>query len=483
MAGTSYRDEWWDYLSAEANDVPLNENSWYIGQSRAQESIFADDNASRYYGISYFGRLSYNFQSKYIAYFTLRQEGTSKYQEQWGTFPAFGLGWVVSEEGFFQGVNFINFLKFRGGWGKLGNDKIQPAAGQNTTEPVRLAVDDTEVTGTRTTSTFGFLGWETVAGTNVGVTAHFFDSRLNLEADYYVRDTENAAIPVSLKLQPGSVLRNVGEIRNSGLEMALNWNGRISNDLSFTIGGQFATLENEVLDLYGQEYILGGSAEFRQRAQVGEPLFSFYGYEVEGVYQNASEIENDPIAIDNGLVPGDFKFVDQNNDDVIDDDDKIFHGSYLPSITYGGVIGLTYRNLEFSMNIMGQAGNKILNRKRGEIIWTNDTNFDKELLTNLWEGDGTSNRYPSAAALRRGWNQNFSDFLIEDGSYFRIQNIQLAYNIVGGDIMPDTRIILTAEKPLTLFDYNGFNPDIPDGIDRQYYPVPTIYTIGLNLKF
>ena len=486
MVGTSYRDEWWDYLSGSASDIPLNENSWYIGQSRLAESKSANDNAERLYGISYFGRLSYNYDERYIAYFTLRQEGTSKYQEKWGTFPAVGLGWVISEESFMQGSGVFDFFKLRAGWGKLGNDKIPRQDGANTTNPVFLAIDDTQVNGTKTTSTFGYLGWETVKETNVGLTARMLDYRLSFEADYYIRDTENAAIPVSLKLQAGSVLRNVGTIRNSGLEMAMTYNGTVNNDFSYSVSGNLATLKNEVRDLYGQAYINGGSAEFRQRSQVGEPLLSFYGYEVAGVYQNQSEIEADPIAVANNLVPGDFRFVDQDNDDVIDDDDKVFLGSYFPSLTYGGSLGLTYKDFEFSVSIMGQSGNKILNRKRGEIIFTNDTNIDAELAEGLWNGEGTSNRYPSALGLRRGWNQNFSDYLIEDGSFFRVQNIQLAYNLDGeilGQGMPDARIYVTAEKPLTIFKYNGFNPEVPNGVDRQFYPVPSIFTAGINLKF
>lgn len=488
MVGTSYRNEWWDYLSGSASDIPLNENSWYISQSRVAESKSAGDHGERLYGLSYFGRLSYNFDNKYIAYFTLRREGTSKYQEKWGTFPAVGVGWVVSEEEFLQGSEFINFLKLRAGWGKLGNDKIPRQDGANTTNPVYLAMDDTQVNGTTTTSTFGYLGWETVKETNFGVTADFLNSRLSIEADYYIRDTENAAIPVSLKLQSGSVLRNVGVIRNSGLELALTWSNKISNDLSYYVSANIATLKNEVRDLYGQAYLDGGQAEFRQRSQVGEPLLSFYGYEVAGVYQNQSEIESDPVAVDNGLVSGDFRFVDQNNDDVIDDDDKVFLGSYFPSLTYGGSFGLNYKDFEFSMSIMGQKGNKILNRKRGEIIWTNDTNVDAELAEGLWNGEGTSDRYPSASGLRRGWNQNFSDYLVEDGSFFRIQNITVAYNLdgkelFGGQGMPDARIYVTAEKPLTIFKYNGFNPEVPNGIDRQFYPVPSVFTVGLNLNF
>ncbi|GET23257.1 SusC/RagA family TonB-linked outer membrane protein [Prolixibacter denitrificans] len=487
MAGTSYRDEWYDWLKGYAEDVPLQPNSWYIGQSRSEDSKTVDDNAERIYGMSYFGRIAYNYGGKYLAYFTLRREGTSKYQEKWGTFPAFGLGWVVSEENFFKNVRFINYLKLRGGWGRLGNDKIARQDGANTTTPVYIAVDDTKTDGTTTTSTFGYLGWEIVEGKNAGLSARLFDSRLNIESDYYIRDTKDAAIPVLLKLQPGSVLKNVGVIRNSGFELSLTWNDQISKDLSYTIGANISTLKNEVRDLYGQQYLDGGSAEFRQRSQVGEPLLSFYGYQVAGVYQNQAEIDADPIATDNGLVPGDFKFVDQNNDQVIDDNDKVFLGSYFPDLTYGANLGLTYKNIEFSMSIMGQRGNKILNRKRGEIIWTNDTNIDADLANGLWHGEGTSNKYPSAAALRRGWDQNFSDYLLEDGSFFRIQNVQLAYNIKGSKLlgagMPDARVYVTAEKPLTVFNYNGFSPEVPNGIDRQFYPVPAVYTIGLNLKF
>ncbi|MEQ8881797.1 MAG: SusC/RagA family TonB-linked outer membrane protein, partial [Cyclobacteriaceae bacterium] len=312
MVGTSYRDEWYDFLSGSAEDIPLNENSWYIGQTRSETSKNVNDNAERIYGLSYFGRIAYNYKSRYIAYFTLRRDGTSKYQEKWGTFPAFGLGWVLSEESFMQGVQFIDFLKIRGGWGQLGNDNIARQDGANTTNPVFLAINNTQVNGTKTTSTFGYLGWETVTGTNVGLTGDLFDGRLTVEADYFIRDTENAAIPVSLKLQSGSVLKNVGTIRNSGFELALSWNGNITPDLQYSLGGNFGTLKNEVTDLFGQQYINGGQAEFRQRSQVGEPLFSFYGYEVAGVYQTQEQVDADPVAVANGLVPGDLRFLDQN---------------------------------------------------------------------------------------------------------------------------------------------------------------------------
>ena len=161
-------------------------------------------------------------------------------------------------------------------------------------------------------------------------------------------------------------------------------------------------------------------------------------------------------------------------------------GSFLPKFTYGGNIGANYRDWGFSLNFYGQTGNKILNRKRGEIIFTNDTNMDADLAINRWHGEGTSNTYPSSAGLRDGWNQKLSNFWVEDGDFFRIQNIQLSYTLRGdklkGSNMPDLKFIFTAERPLTLFSYNGFNPEVSNGVDRQTYPVPAIYTFGVNVK-
>lgn len=381
----------------------------------------------------------------------------------------------------------INFLKLRASWGRLGNDRIQASDGAATTSVVTTAINDQLVTGTIAQSTFSALQWELTEETNVGITAEFLNSRLSTDIDYFIRDTKNAAIYVSIPSIGQTVLRNVGEIRNAGLEVILTWSDQLTNDLSYSISGNISTLKNEVLYLYGQEYIDGGSAEFRQRSIVGEPLMAFFGYEVEGVYQNDAQVSGDPIAVANSLVPGDFIYKDQNNDGAIDDADRVVLGSYFPSFNYGANLGLNYKNIDFSLNILGQTGNKILNRKRGEMIWTADGNLDADLATNRWHGEGTSNKYPSSAGLRKGWNQKMSDYFVEDGSFFRIQNIQLGYRIKGkellGNTIPETRIFATAERPLTLFNYNGFNPEVADGIDRQTYPIPAVYTVGLNIKF
>jgi hypothetical protein len=224
---------------------------------------------------------------------------------------------------------------------------------------------------------------------------------------------------------------------------------------------------------------------------VGQPLLAFFGYEVLGVYQNTSDIASDPSA-PAGAVPGDFKYKDQQAEGeegygVINDDDRVILGSYFPTFMYGGNFGISWKNFDLSANMLGQAGNKILNRKRGEIIWTADGNMDADLSTNRWHGEGTSDKYPSSAGLRKGWNQKMSDYFVEDGSFFRVQNVQLAYNLKGiqlfGANMPDARISFTADRPLTLFKYNGFSPEVANGIDTQTYPIPAVYTVGLSLKF
>jgi TonB-dependent starch-binding outer membrane protein SusC len=494
MAGTSYRNESWERLNAGGRGFPdVNQNAWYLNKVLTIDPDLVDDDGSRLRGLSYFGRLNYNFKEKYLLYATMRADGTQKYQEKWGYFPAIGAGWVASEEGFLKGNNIINFLKVRGGWGKLGNDKIQTSSGSRNTATVTTGIGGVITSGTLTSNTFNYLRWEVVSETNIGISAKVLRNRLSIDADYFIRDTDKAAIYLKAPLTGETYIRNAGAFRNKGFELALNWSDNLSNGITYNLGANMATLNNEVQDIYGQLYIDGGTAEFLQRTRVGDPMLAFFGYEVAGVYQNNEDISADPTAMfENNatpgkIAPGDFKFKDQNSDGKIDGDDRVVLGSYLPKLTYAFNIGVGYKGFELSAFLYGQAGNKILNRKRGQVIFTADANVDADLAVNRWHGEGTTNEYPSSAGLRKGWNQKMSDFFVEDGAFFRIQNVQLAYNIKSikmfGVTMPTSKISITAERPLTMFNYNGFNPEISNGVDTQTYPIPAVYTIGLNVKF
>ena len=508
VGGYSYRSEYAEVLLANASGlVPSptfeNENLWYI--DRAIDFSPTIDNYGdtkdgvtlngKLYYMSYFGRLAYDYEGKYLLYGTIRRDGNNKFQQTWANYFTAGAGWVISEENFFN-VSFVDFLKFRAGWGQLGNDAISPAVGSPTFDAGRITLINGEaVQGQFLNPAYDYIDRpEYAEEINLGITAKAFKSRLSMEFDYFVRNHKKLAASVILPGFRSPVRRNIGEIQNKGLELSLNWSDEISNDWSYNLGGNIATLSNEVKSLGGAESLNAGSADFRQISIVGEPYEAFYGYEIEGVFQNEEQIQNsgysqeflDTFDPANPLSPGDFFFKDQNNDGVIDDQDRVVLGSYIPDLTYGFNIGVTYKDFNLTANFQGQSGYSILNRKRGEMKFTNDTNIDAELANNLWRGEGTSNKYPSAAGLRKGWNQNMSSYYIEDGSYFRIQNVRLSYNLVGKEVFggsfPETRITFTAERPLTLFSYNGFNPEVSNGIDRQVYPIPAVYTIGLNVK-
>lgn len=495
LGGYSFRSEVTEGTFARAADIPTldpdREETWFMPPGVSIDRDNSGDFGSREFGASYFGRVAYNYDDRYLLYSTFRRDGTNKFQQKWGNFFTIGGGWVVSEEDFFQ-VPSIDYLKLRGSWGELGNDGVQASVGQGTVSAISTAIDEALAQGIIIDNTFDFVDrWEKVAETNIGLTAQFLNNRLSLDLDWYTRDTKDAVVILLLPAQRDLIRRNGAEIRNTGIETALNWSNDLTNGIRYSIGANFTTLKNEVRSLRGQQYLDAGQAEFLQRSIVGESINAFFGYEINGVFQNQSQIDNSgytsEFITERGLMPGDFFFKDQNGDGRIDAADRVVLGSILPSFMYGFDFSIAYKGFELTANFQGMTGHSILNRKRGEIIFTNDTNIDAELATNLWKGEGTSDRYPSAAGLRKAWNLNMSDHFVEDGSYFRIQNVRLTYNVESKQLfginLPQTQIVLTAERPVTVFNYNGFNPEVANGIDRQTYPIPAVYTMGLNLKF
>ncbi len=500
VLGQSYRSEYSELLFARGTAISpapsrAAEQYWYLSNATDFDVNDIGDagggtlNANLQF-LSFFGRAAYNYDDRYLLYTTFRRDGNNKFQKTWGNFATVGAGWVLSEEDFFN-VPGIDYLKFRVSWGQLGNDAISPAVGRPTLQENNGAIGDTRIVGRRLNPTFDLIEqWETTVENNFGLDAQFLNRRLSLEADYFIRDTRNLAVGIIPPVFRANERRSVGEIRNQGLEVNLNWRDQLSENFSYNIGGNFATLKNKVLGLGGPTYLDAGSAEFRQRSIIGQPYQAFFGYEVTGVFDTNEQIEAtyDAATIaENNLQPGDLIFRDQNGDGLINDEDLVVLGTYLPDFTWGFNVGFQYKRLEFSALLQGQMGYDILNRKRGEMIFTNDTNIDADLAANLWTEDRSSNKnYPSASGLRRAWNQRMSSYFVEDGSYFRVQNIRVSYGFLGKEIngvmWPETRLTFTAERPLTVFKYNGFNPEVSNGVDREVYPIPAIYTLGLTIK-
>jgi len=490
MLGLSMREERYYNLWAVAQDVPAGKDSYmYINMGNTEGRV-TGDGGSRYRGLSYFGRLNYNYDERYMVMFTLRRDGSSKYNEKWGTFPSVGLAWVLSNENFLKGVDGVDYLKLRASWGLLGNDKIGASFGTTSSTLARAVYgENTALSGYVNSSNFSWLSWEVVNETNVGVNFGFLGNRLTGDVDWYYRLTQNAVISPQLPMQEETIAGNWGEILNMGVDINLRWEHRVGKNWTYFIGGNVSWLRNRVMSLRdGVNMIKGGKTV----QKVGEKMNSYYGYKVVGVYQTDEECATDPIAVANGLVPGDFKYEDVNGDKVIDEADKQILGSYIPDWTYGIDLGFRYKGLDLTVVFYGKAGGQIWNRKRALRYASNTYNFDLAQYTNRWHGEGTSNTDPSSAGLMKSWNigdsQNASYF-VESEDFFRIQNITLGYtftNVGAGTYkMPSIRLSLSADKPFTTFKANSMTPEISDaeGWDTEVYPLTSTWTFAVQLKF
>ncbi len=490
MLGLSLREERYRNLWAVAQDVPAGKDSYkYISLGNTEGRVTGDD-GNRYRGFSYFGRLNYNYDDRYMLMFTIRRDGSSKYNEKWGTFPSVGAAWVLTNEEWLKGVEGVDYLKLRASWGLLGNDKIGASFGTTSSDLARAVFGtNTAVSGYVNSSNFSWLSWEVVNETNVGTNFAFFGNRLTGDIDWYYRLTQNAVVSPMLPMQEQSIAGNWGEILNMGVDINLNWEQRIGKDFTYFVGGNVSWLRNRVMSLReGVNIIKGGKTV----QMVGQKMNSYYGFKVIGVYQTDEECATDPIAVANGLVPGDFKYEDVNKDNVIDDSDKQILGSYIPDWTYGINMGFRYKGLDLNIVFTGKAGGQIWNRKRALRYASNTYNFDLDQYTRRWHGEGTSNTDPSAAGLMKSWNigdsQNASYF-VESADYFRIQNITLGYtftNVGAGSYkMPSIRLSLSAEKPFTTYTAHALTPEIsdPEGWDTEVYPLTSTWSFAVQLKF
>lgn len=491
MLGYSMRQQQYRYLWGKASNVPEGKDEYmYLGQGDADGVTLGDDGYC-YRGQSYFARLNYDYAGKYLLMFTMRADGSSKYQEQWGYFPSVGAAWVMSQESFMQNQKAFDYLKLRASWGRLGNDHVAASDGFasiNTGNGASGVFGNTTIPGFQNTSYFSYLKWELVDEANVGVNFSTLNNRLNVDLDWYHRMTKRAVISPRLPFSNDVLAGNYGKILNTGFDVAATWSDRIGNDFKYSVCLNMSFLKNRVKDLGGTDYVKGG----KTINMVGEEMNSFYGFKVVGIYQNDAECAADPIAVANGLVPGDFKYEDVNGDNVIDGNDRQTLGAYIPNLTYGVNLGFSWKNLDFELTTYGQAGAQMYNRKRALRYSQSNFNFDESQYKNRWTGEGSTNEHPSAAALVKGWNvsdQKVNSYFVESADFFRIQNITLAYNFrnlkMGNYTLPGLRLSLTADRPFTTFSANAFTPELSDseGWDVEVYPLTSTYTFGVQIDF
>ncbi|MDO6807815.1 TonB-dependent receptor [Zobellia galactanivorans] len=499
----------------EQSDELLNSNSQNPITNEldqvSNEQSFLESKSYEYNRIGYLARLNYNYDQKYILAASIRRDASSRFGEnnRWGTFPSVALGWNIANESFLENSS-INTLKLRGSWGITGNDRIEDYRYSATllsnffyplgeglatgTTPGGLANPD--------------LKWEETTMKNIGLDFGFYDGKITGALEYY-NNTSNdllmdRPLPGSLGIHSGVVTENVGSVETSGFELNIGYND-FEGDFTWSANLNLGTSSNEVQSLGENESLSGGFFEGQNisRVEVGQPLFFFYGYETNGIYQTQGEVEAvlDQVPDDKGEVTynaGDIRFVDQNGDRKIDDQDRVNIGNPYPDLTYGLNLDFNYKQLDLNMFISGVAGVDVYNTNIYDLegmprLFNAGTN-----VLNRWTGPGTSNSVPQAG----GADENFtliSDRFVEDGSYTRLKNITLGYTLENTSLeryFSKCRIYVSGQNLITISDYSGLDPEIGNpltndggsrryelGIDRGNYPQPKSVLLGVQLSF
>lgn len=529
LVGTEYGESRPDFgFSLNAT----SSNSVFGDMTHAYMSYMKNNNAAAVSGtpcddsrgMSYFGRINYNFDEKYMLSAIMRADGNSKFApgKRWGYFPSVSAGWVISNEKFMaKTVSWLDFLKLRAGWGQNGNAQTisnfqwQGAFAFNTSSyytfngnpdqyvsgaaPSRLPNED--------------LTWETSEQLNIGLDARFLSGRLGFTLDWYNKKTKDllVAVPVDPTTGFSTQMKNAGTVENKGIELSLSWNDKIGKDFQYNVGWNMAYNHNEVTEVKSnQTYNNGGNDLLAQntgymaRFEEGHPIGYFWGYKTEGVMQNEADVQAylDKNCKGNaanskqgtGIKPGDLKFVDVNGDGVVNDDDKTELGDPHPDVTMGITLGASYKGFDLSVTGFGAFGQQVARSFRkftdGEY-----ENFTTEVY-DYWHGEGTSNKYPLLAHMNAGPNwQTISDIYIEDASYFRLQNLTVGYDftkIWKNSPFQQLRLYFAAQNLFTITGYKGMDPENGTaigsdswvtGVDVGNYPQPRTYMVGVNVKF
>lgn len=529
LVGTEYGESRPDFgFSLNAT----SSNSVFGDMTHAYMTYMKNNNAAAVTGtpcddsrsMSYFGRINYNFDEKYMLSAIMRADGNSKFApgKRWGYFPSVSAGWVISNEKFMaKTVSWLDFLKLRAGWGQNGNAQTinnfqwQGAFAFDTSSyytfngnpdqyvsgaaPSRLPNED--------------LTWETSEQLNIGLDARFLSGRLGFTLDWYNKKTKDllVAVPVDPTTGFSTQMKNAGTVENKGIELSLSWNDKIGKDFQYNVGWNMAYNHNEVTEVKSnQTYNNGGNDLLAQntgymaRFEEGHPIGYFWGYKTEGVMQNEADVQAylDKNCKGNaanskqgtGIKPGDLKFVDVNGDGVVNDDDKTELGDPHPDVTMGITLGASYKGFDLSVTGFGAFGQQVARSFRkftdGEY-----ENFTTEVY-DYWHGEGTSNKYPLLAHMNAGPNwQTISDIYIEDASYFRLQNLTVGYDftkIWKNSPFQQLRLYFAAQNLFTITGYKGMDPENGTsigsdswvtGVDVGNYPQPRTYMVGVNVKF
>lgn len=499
----SNRQQRMDFLSEDPSQRYL----------RAGQAITDAYGERAYDGLqSLFVRGTYDLKNKYLATFTFRRDGSSKFgpNNKWANFPAFSVGWRISEEPFFEPLtSAVSSLKLTGGWGQLGNqniDRLQYVA--LLSSGYRYSFGDQSTVGSAQSGIANpSVAWERAEMTNIGLEAGFFDNKLLATVNYFNKQTKDMLLRPPALGSNGTAnapFQNVGELENKGVELEVSYRKISSAGLSYSISGNATFLDNKVTKLYDGNFLAsqlyGRSSSEITRTYEGHPISTFYGWRTNGLYQTQGEIESDPnIANDarraDGLIqPGDVRFLDLNGDQMIDDKDRTIIGSPIPKITYGLNATLGYKGIDLNLFFLGVADVDIYNADRMQ--GTDPTypfNMYAETI-NRWHGEGTSTTIPRMTTERNNLNHRTSDMFVESGAFFRLKNITLGYSLPQGITealrLTKARFYVTGQNVFIVTKYNGMDPELglvennlQINVDYAQYPQARTWTIGAQLSF
>ena len=495
FAGFSMTKNTGQGLYGSAVDVPFN--SWKFADisSATGTQEFQTTSSWNSVGrkISFMARAEYDYNEKYLASFTMRRDGSTSFGEnnKFGYFPSASLGWVMSNEDFFES-EAVNFFKVRASYGIVGNDNISPQFATISTFPKYTFGDNITAGSTLLAIPNLDVSWENQVQMNVGFDLRMFDSKVSLAFDYFEKSTEDLLFNPTLSLYLGTPVypaANIGSTETTGIDINLGYSNDFSDNVSLSTSVSFTTADNMVTEIAnGDKYIWGAGygipyknlTQFRE----GESPGIFWGYKTNGIFQNQGEV--DAHATQPNAQPGDIRFVDVDGNGVINADDRTKIGDPFADFTLGWNLNLNVYNFDLSVFTYGSFGNDVYRAYERNLNYTNK--FARVL--DRWTGEGTSNTEPRYSFVDGNNNTRASDRYVEDGSFIKIKNVQLGYNfdLNESSAFDSVRLYLQGKNLLTITDYTGYDPEMSggvlgSGIDRGNYPTPRIVSVGLNVKF
>ena len=497
MVGTSAQNNVYSKINASVSNFLSDQQNQL---SKGLENPTVGGTMNDWAILSFIGRLNYTYADKYLLTATVRRDGSSRFSKEnrWGTFPSFSLAWRASNESFFPKNDYVNDVKLRVGYGMTGNQ----GGIDNYAYFTKLRTGQYVFNNNLVSTLYPHVmpnpnvKWETVEQFNGGIDLALLKNRLNLTFDAYIKNTSDMLVPMAVSVSSGysdiavpSI--NAGKVENKGVELTVSSVNVNKKDFQWNTDVNVSFNRNKIVKMNDGVPLFTGFEAFLTKLQIlseGHPVNSFYGYVMNGLFQNQSEVDNYATQVENGTAPGDVKFRDLNNDGVINAEDRTYIGNPFPEWTFSMNNNFNYKNIDLQIFLQGVAGNDIYNANR---IWQEGMSVPQNQIAKVkdrWTGEGTSNSIPRAIYGDPNQNARHSTRFVEDGSYLRIKNVTLGYTLpkeVTQKFHTDMlRIYLSCQNLYTFTKYSGMDPEVgTGGVDGGTYPVTRTVSFGLNVQF